>query len=101
MIHIISKQIDTKKPFGPSGKTPWITLNGTNLTDSQLIIEYLSKYDKARIKYFSKLFAILKKICIENSDKTHGVLQMKKKKHSPELSELCLKNTSFGTEYIY
>jgi glutathione S-transferase len=37
-------QIDVKKPFGPNGKTPWITFQGGTLTDSQLIIDYLSKY---------------------------------------------------------
>lgn len=39
----IPYQISTKKPFGPSGKTPWISLNGIDVTDSQLIIEYLNK----------------------------------------------------------
>lgn len=37
-------QVDTTKPFGPSGKTPWISLNGVDMTDSQLIIEFLNKY---------------------------------------------------------
>ncbi|XP_021946794.1 failed axon connections homolog [Folsomia candida] len=43
----IPYQVDTTKPFGPSGKTPWISLNGVDMTDSQLIIEFLNKkYDK-------------------------------------------------------
>jgi len=39
----IPYQISTKKPFGPKGKSPWITLNGESLGDSQLIVEFLSK----------------------------------------------------------
>ncbi|XP_037793156.1 failed axon connections homolog [Penaeus monodon] len=35
--------VDHKEPFGPKGKTPWITLNGEDLTDSHLIIERLSR----------------------------------------------------------
>lgn len=35
--------MDHKEPFGPKGKTPWITLNGEDLTDSHLIIERLSR----------------------------------------------------------
>ena len=37
-------QLDTKNPFGPKGKTPWITVDGQDVADSQLIIEYLGKY---------------------------------------------------------
>jgi hypothetical protein len=34
-------------PKGPKGKVPWITLNGQDLADSQLCIEFLAKkYDK-------------------------------------------------------
>jgi len=29
--------------MSPKGKTPWITLNGEDISDSQLIIEALSK----------------------------------------------------------
>jgi len=39
----IPYQISTKKPFGPKGKSPWITLNGESMGDSQLIIEMLNK----------------------------------------------------------
>jgi len=39
----IPYQLSTKKPFGPKGKSPWITLNGESMGDSQLIIEFLSK----------------------------------------------------------
>ncbi|XP_027208516.1 failed axon connections homolog isoform X1 [Penaeus vannamei] len=34
--------VDHEEPFGPKGKTPWITLNGEDFTDSHLIIEMLS-----------------------------------------------------------
>jgi len=36
-------QIDTTCPKGERQKVPWITLNGENFTDSQLIIEELEK----------------------------------------------------------
>jgi hypothetical protein len=39
----IPYQLDHSTPFAPTtGKTPWITLNGENYVDSQLIIEFLS-----------------------------------------------------------
>jgi len=34
---------DFEEPMSPKGKTPWITLNGEDISDSQLIIEALSK----------------------------------------------------------
>lgn len=34
---------DFTRPLGPKGKTPWITYQGQNIGDSQLIIEYLNK----------------------------------------------------------
>ncbi|XP_037069152.1 failed axon connections homolog [Pollicipes pollicipes] len=33
--------VDTSKPLGPKGKCPWITVNGVDVTDSELIIEHL------------------------------------------------------------
>ena len=34
---------DFKSPRSPKGKTPWITINGQDVSDSQLAIEYLAK----------------------------------------------------------
>jgi hypothetical protein len=34
---------DPKNTFGPKGKTPWISLNGEHVSDSQLCIEFLEK----------------------------------------------------------
>lgn len=43
----IPYQVDYEEPIGPKGKCPWITLNGEEIGDSQLIIEKLgSKYGK-------------------------------------------------------
>jgi len=39
----IPYEIDTKKPFGPKGKTPWIQIDGTTMGDSELIIQFLNK----------------------------------------------------------
>ena len=36
--------VDYNKPRGSKGKSPWINFNGQELTDSQLILEYLSRY---------------------------------------------------------
>ncbi|XP_063599116.1 failed axon connections homolog [Penaeus indicus] len=35
-------QIDHEEPMGPKGKTPWITLNGEDMGDSQMIMEKLA-----------------------------------------------------------
>nr|XP_045603775.1 failed axon connections homolog [Procambarus clarkii]XP_045603776.1 failed axon connections homolog [Procambarus clarkii]XP_045603777.1 failed axon connections homolog [Procambarus clarkii] len=37
----IPYQVDYEEPFGPKGKSPWITLNGEEIGDSQLIMEKL------------------------------------------------------------
>ncbi|KAK8754398.1 hypothetical protein OTU49_016061 [Cherax quadricarinatus] len=43
----IPYQVDYDEPFGPKGKCPWITLNGEEIGDSQLIMERLgSMYNK-------------------------------------------------------
>jgi len=49
----IPYKYDGEFPFGSKGKTPWITLNGKHMADSQLIIEYLiQKFDiKLGAKY--------------------------------------------------
>ncbi|XP_068223453.1 failed axon connections homolog [Palaemon carinicauda] len=40
----ISYELDFEEPLGPKGKCPWITWNGKDLADSQIIIETLGKY---------------------------------------------------------
>ncbi|XP_037799430.1 failed axon connections homolog [Penaeus monodon] len=43
----IPYQVDFEEPLGPKGKSPWISLNGEEIGDSQLIIEMLgAKYGK-------------------------------------------------------
>jgi len=39
----IKYENDFKYPSSPKGKTPWITVNGKDVSDSQLAIEYLEK----------------------------------------------------------
>ena len=36
--------VDTEEPQGQRGKCPWITINGVELSDSELIIDYLTKH---------------------------------------------------------
>lgn len=45
--------LDFKKPFSKKGKTPWITYNGEEIADSQIIQEYLS--EKHGINFSSHL----------------------------------------------
>ncbi|XP_037793158.1 failed axon connections homolog isoform X2 [Penaeus monodon] len=40
----IPYKVDFEEPFGPKGKTPWITLNDEELTDSQLVMEELTRH---------------------------------------------------------
>ena len=42
-MHDIKYVVDYEEPMSPKGKTPWITINGKNIADTQLCIEYLSK----------------------------------------------------------
>jgi len=39
----IPYKFDGTDPFGPKGKTPWISINGKHIGDSQLALEYLKK----------------------------------------------------------
>lgn len=45
--------------WGPKGKTPWISLNGHHMGDSQLIIEFLKTYEffKSAIIYIHNMIA--------------------------------------------
>lgn len=40
---MVLRQVDYSEPFGPKRKTPWITFNGQEIGDSQLIMEMLAK----------------------------------------------------------
>ena len=42
-MHQIKYVVDYEEPMSPKGKTPWITINGKSIADTQLCIEYLSK----------------------------------------------------------
>jgi len=45
---VLNAQNDFEEPMGPKGKSPWITLNGEDYSDSQMCIELLAKkFDKA------------------------------------------------------
>lgn len=39
----IPYKVDFDEPLGPKGKTPWVTINGKDLADSQLVMENLAK----------------------------------------------------------
>ena len=43
--------MDCEQPMGPKGKFPWITLNGEDFTDSQLIIEHLNSVFEKNFSY--------------------------------------------------
>ena len=34
--------MDEKTPFGPKGKCPWITINGEDIGDSELVLDDLT-----------------------------------------------------------
>lgn len=56
----IKYETDFDFPCSPKTfKSPWITLNGEDIADSQVIIETLSKKFKVDIKWVVKLFAWL------------------------------------------
>lgn len=59
----ISYKVDTTDTIGPKGKTPWISLNGQHIPDSQFIIQFLNrKFDKNlnRGKYSEEKLAVAK-----------------------------------------
>jgi len=39
----IKYEYDSTEPYGPSGKAPWISVNGEHITDSEFIIDFLLK----------------------------------------------------------
>lgn len=39
----IPYEVDKTDPISVKGKSPWITLNGEHIADSQLCVEYLAK----------------------------------------------------------
>lgn len=42
----IPYKLDFTEPFGPKGKSPWITFNGEEIGDSQLVMEHLGRQYK-------------------------------------------------------
>ena len=42
-MHNIKYINDFEEPMSEKEKSPWITINGTNIADSQIAIEYLTK----------------------------------------------------------
>ena len=43
IVYSFCVQCDFEEPFGPKGKTPWITINGQEIADSQLCLEFLAE----------------------------------------------------------
>ncbi|XP_042214890.1 failed axon connections homolog [Homarus americanus] len=41
--------VDTKSPYGSKGKCPWITVNGTDVADSEFIVEYITEHFNVNI----------------------------------------------------
>ncbi|ODM86653.1 hypothetical protein Ocin01_20029 [Orchesella cincta] len=50
----ITYELDFENPWGAKGKTPWITLNGEHISDSQMIIERLRNERKIVIGNYSE-----------------------------------------------
>lgn len=51
----ITYVFDDAEPIGPKGQSPWITLNGEEIADSQLVMEALAKkYDKNLTSWLPK-----------------------------------------------
>ncbi len=47
-------EIDVTRPFSSKGKCPWITVNGQDVEDSQLVVEYFAaKMDKDLDKHLT------------------------------------------------
>ncbi|KAG7160888.1 failed axon connections homolog [Homarus americanus] len=45
----IKYKVDTKTPFGPKGKCPWITINGEDVADSEFIVEHITQRYQVQI----------------------------------------------------
>ena len=48
-LHKIKYVNDFDEPMSDKNKSPWITINGVNIADSQLIIDYLTQHFKLQI----------------------------------------------------
>ncbi|KAK8394504.1 hypothetical protein O3P69_006587 [Scylla paramamosain] len=67
----IKYEVDYEEPMGSKGKSPWITLNGQDLADSQFVMEHLaSKFNKDFSSHLSreeKATAHALRIMLENN----------------------------------
>jgi len=69
----IKYEYDSTEPFGPTGKAPWISLNGEHISDSEFIIEHLiAKFGKdLHHRYTDQELAIAK--CARRTLEEHAV----------------------------
>ncbi len=51
-------EVDFEEPMSTKGKCPWITVNGVDVADSQLAIEYLTKEFSKVAFSLQNIFAI-------------------------------------------
>lgn len=94
-------QLDFEVPFGSKGKTPWITLNGEHYTDSQLIIELLTKYDHHKVIWPNQTYIYLTAIIVESLKYALELLIQKKKRRLRSQWELWWMNIFTGTNYDF
>ena len=62
-------QIESEEPMGSKGKLPWITLNGEDYSDSELIIQKLqvkfNKFPDADVSKEDKAVGLAMRIMME------------------------------------